>query len=74
MYIALLCSQLKQGSLPTDTLELAEIAGVTVKRFEKLWPKRLARKFVQLNDRWYNFAGVRTKRDALTRAMRRPAN
>jgi uncharacterized protein YdaU (DUF1376 family) len=72
IYMALICGQWKQGSLPNDMAELADIAGVTLKRFEKLWPRRIARKFQLVNDRWYNVRAVRTKIDALKRVKRRP--
>ena len=62
-YITLLSAEWLDGSLPTDHRLLAAIVGLTEQRFSRMWPRVLARCFVEKDGRLFNERLERARRE-----------
>lgn len=64
MYLELLICEWNDGYLP-DSEQMAELIEVKPEKFERVWQKKLARKFLFVSGRWYNFRLEQTRLEKL---------
>jgi len=48
----------------------AELAGVSRRKFEKLWPRKLRAKFIELDGKLYNFRCEKERKEAMEGSIR----